>query len=51
MILQVSISPHFIIMKTQKQRDWEKILAEHVHEAESLEEWKERVTFVTGFSY
>ena len=40
-----------IKMKKEKQKEWEEKLAEHVNEAETLEEWKERVKFASGFSY
>ena len=38
-------------METEKQKEWKKKLAEHVNEAETMEEWEERVKFASGFSY
>ena len=38
-------------MKNEKQKEWEEMLAEHVNEAETQEEWEERVKFASEFSY
>ena len=38
-------------MKTEKQKEWEKLLIENVKKAETIEEWEEKVKFMAGFSY
>ena len=37
-------------LKTEKQKEWDKLLAKHANKSETLEEWKERVKFAAGFS-
>ena len=40
-----------IKLKSEKQKEFENLLVENTNKAETLEEWKEKVEFASGFSY
>ena len=38
-------------MKNEKQKEFEKLIVDEVHKSESLDEWKEKVSFALGFNF
>ena len=36
-------------METNKVKEFKKLIVKQVHEAETLEEWQEKVKFAAGF--